>query len=176
MNTDDQILFVVDENDNFIKYENRRTCHLGNGVHHRAFVVLLENSKGDVLLQKRKHKLWDNFWDTTAISHPLHLKTGDESYETAGNRALKTEMGIPQIKLKKIGGFNYFVPHGDNCENEYCAILTGVYNGEVTPNPDAVYTYKWVSKKEFVQKCLSNDSSYAPWAILTGDFLHNQTQ
>lgn len=172
MNTDNQILFVVDENDNFIKYEKRKICHLGTGVHHRAFVVLLENSKGEVLLQKRKHKLWDDFWDTTAISHPLHLETGDESYEAAGNRALKNEMGIPHLELLKIGGFNYYVPHGKNCENEYCAILTGIYDGDVTPNPEAVYTYKWIPKTDFIRNCMTKKSSYTPWAILTGNFLN----
>lgn len=171
MNTDNQILLVVDNNDKFIKYEKRKDCHLGNGIHHRAFVVLLNNSKNEVLLQKRKHKLWDNFWDTTSISHPLHLENRDESYEEAGNRSLMIEMGIRPLSLTNIGGFNYFVKHKENCENEYCAILTGFYEGDIVINPDAVYEYKWVPKSEFISQCLKNDENLTPWAILTGKYI-----
>lgn len=172
MNTDNQILIVVDDDDNFLGYEKRKPCHAGKGIHHRAFVVLLENKKGEVLLQKRKHKLWDNYWDTSAISHPLHLENGDESYEEAGNRTLKSEMGIPSLALKNIGGFNYFVAHGENCENEYCAILLGEYNGKVTPDEAAVYEYKWVPKQNFINDCLNENPEYTPWAILTGKFMN----
>ncbi len=171
MNTDNQILLVVDDQDNFIRYENRKECHLGNGIHHRAFVVLVENSKEEVLLQKRKHKLWDGFWDTTAISHPLHIGDRDESYEEAGNRSLMDEMGIRPLSLENVGGFNYFVKHGENCENEYCAILTGLYEGDVVINSDAVYEYKWIPKTEFISQSLKEDQSLAPWAILTGKYL-----
>ncbi len=171
MDTDNQILLVVDDKDNFIRYENRKTCHLGKGVHHRAFVVLIENSKGEILLQKRKHKLWDNFWDTTAISHPLHLGTKNESYEEAGNRSLMDEMGIRPLSLENIGGFNYFAKHGENCENEYCAILTGLYEGDVVINPDAVYEYKWIPKSEFIESAIKKDPTLTPWAILTGELL-----
>lgn len=172
MNTDKQILLLVDDKDNFLDYEKRDACHLGNGLHHRAFVVLLENSKDQVLLQKRKHKLWDGYWDTTAISHPLHLEDRDETYNEAGSRALKNEMGIENIALKKIGGFNYFVKHGENCENEYCAILNGNYDGKIEINSNCVYEYKWEHKDDFIKKCIENDKEFAPWAIFTGKFLY----
>lgn len=178
MNTDNQMLLLVDSNDVFSgNYAKRIDCHTGKGIHHRAFVVLLENKKGEVLLQKRKHKLWNNFWDTTAISHPLHLKTGDEFYEKAALRALKNEMVITaRIELKNIGGFNYFAKHGDNCENEYCAILIGNYNGEVSPDANSVYEYKWMPKNKFIENCLMDDSDYTPWAILTGKLLNEKTR
>ena len=172
MNTDNQILLLVDENDNFSgKYAKRIDCHTGKGIRHRAFVTLLENSKGEVLLQKRKHALWDGFWDTTAISHNLHLEDHDETYTEAGNRSLLVEMGIPEVDLKNVGGFPYFVEFGKMCENEYCAILLGNYDGVVQPNKDAVYEYKWLDKKAFIQSCINEDEAYTPWAILTGKFL-----
>lgn len=168
MDTDNQQLILVDEKDNFLGYEKRITCHTGKGIHHRAFVVLLENSAGEVLLQRRKHQLWDGFWDTTAISHPLHFNDHDESYTEAGNRALMLEMGIDPVILDKIGGFNYFAPHGEYCENEYCAILVGAYEGDVILNPDSVYEYKWMNKNEFITLCKNEDKTLTPWAILTG--------
>jgi isopentenyl-diphosphate delta-isomerase type 1 len=172
MNTDNQMLLLVDDTDRFSgDYATRKKCHTGKGLHHRAFVVLLENKKGEVLLQKRKHKLWDNYWDTTAISHVLHLKDHDETYTDAALRAMKSEMGIAKMSLEKIGGFNYFAKHGKNCENEYCTILIGNYNGKVKADSRAVYEYQWMKKKEFIQHCLDENNVYTPWAILTGKFL-----
>lgn len=172
MNTDNQMLLLVDEHDTFSgNYARRIDCHTGKGIKHRAFVTLIENKKGEVLLQKRKHVLWDGFWDTTAISHNLHLEDHDETYSEAGNRALHGEMGVPEIDLKNVGGFPYFVTFGKMCENEYCAILTGSYDGEIKPNKDAVYEYIWLDKKEFIKNCMSDEKTYTPWAILTGKFL-----
>ena len=119
-----QKLILVDEDDNPTgKYADKGECHFGTGLHHRAFVVLLENKKGEVLLQLRKHIRWDGYWDLTAISHVLHLDDHNETYEEAALRALKDEMGISLssgfkntggVKLphppsvQNIGGVNYF--------------------------------------------------------------------
>jgi len=166
---DNQQLILVDDKDNFLGYKDRKTCHLGKGFHHRAFVVCLFNDKYEILLQKRKHALWDGFWDVTAISHPLHLKNHDETYEEGGLRALKAEMGIVKVFLEKIGGFNYFVRQRKNCENEYCAVLIGKYNGSVKIDSNLVYEYKWMDIKLFIRDCKKNSKNYAPWTIYTAD-------
>lgn len=159
------MLIIVDENDVPTgKYEDKGECHFGTGIHHRAFVVLLENEKSEVLLQLRKHVRWDKFWDLTAISHVLHLSDHDETYEEAASRSLIEEMGIRDVKLKKIGGFNYFAKYHSHCENEYCAVLIGEYNGAVTPNKDVLYEYKWMKKDEFMRDVKENPKKYTPWA------------
>ncbi|MBI2465376.1 di-trans,poly-cis-decaprenylcistransferase [Candidatus Shapirobacteria bacterium] len=164
-----QMLLLVDEKDNFLgKYAEKEKCHLRQGLHHRAFVVLLENKKGEVLLQKRKHKLWDGYWDLSAISHVLHYSTHDETYEEAAARSLKREMGISAVSLKKVGAFNYFAKYGKNCENEYCAILLGEYDGKINPNKDVVYEYAWVKREEFIKDVLKQrEKKYTPWVIYT---------
>ncbi len=163
---DKQYLLLVDDNDTFSgKYEEKEICHTGNGLHHRAFVVVIFNKNGEVLLQKRKHKRWDNYWDVSAISHTLHLADHDETYEEAAVRSLKIEMGITGVTLQKVGAFNYFAQYGKQCENEYCAILTGTYNGKVLPNTQVLYEHKWVKKDEFINNVLSNRKKYTPWAI-----------
>ncbi len=162
------MLLLVDENDTFTgKYAEKEKCHYGNGLHHRAYVVLLQNKKGEVLLQKRKHKLWDGYWDLTAISHVLHLPNHDESYEEAANRSLKREVGISGVKLEKVGAFNYFAKHGKNCENEYCAILIGDYDGKVSANKDVVYEYMWMDRDAFIADAVQSPKKYTPWTILT---------
>lgn len=168
---DTQRLLLVDNNDNFLGYEEKEVCHTGQGIHHRGFVVCIFNDMDQILLQKRKHKRFDNLWDVTAISHPLHLPDHDETYEEAGLRALKDEMGIQNVSLQKIGGFNYFAKYGEQCENEYCAVLTGRHNGEVHINSEMVYESNWMSVSIFIKDCGDNSSIYAPWTLLTANIL-----
>jgi isopentenyldiphosphate isomerase len=82
---------VVTPDDAFVGYASRDECHTGQGRLHRALVGILFNGRGQILLQKRKSHLWDNFWDITAATHPLHLPSGDESYEAAMRRCLQAE-------------------------------------------------------------------------------------
>ena len=161
-----QKLLLVDKNNNLVGYSDIKKAHTGRGKRHRAFVTALFDSKGRVLLQKRKHKLFDGFWDLTAISHNLQISGRNESYQEASNRALKKEMGILQVPVKKIGGFNYTARDGKNCENEYCAVLVGRYDGKIKPNKREVYSAKSVLFDDFIKDITQNPKNYTPWARL----------
>ena len=137
-----QTLILVDKADRKIGYASKEDCHQGRGKRHRAFVTILLDSKNRVLLQKRRHRLFDGLWDFTAISHPLRMDDKNEDYQEASDRALKKEMAIGSVPIRNIGGFNYFAKDGKNCENEYCAVLVGYYNGNYKPNPKEVYEAK----------------------------------
>lgn len=168
---DDQTLLLVDDSDNFLGYEKRVVCHTGKGKRHRAFVTLVVDGDNKVILQRRRHKLFDNVWDLTAISHPLHIDNRDETWQEASDRALKKEMGIEHVEIKNIGGFNYFAKDGKNCENEHCVVLIGKYDGEIKSNPDEVYEVKKKEYKDFICDVYKNSSKYAPWAILAAGVL-----
>lgn len=168
------MVMLVDENDNFLgKYAPRHEAHIEGGLHHRAFVCFVLNKDGEILLQKRKHWLWDGLWDLSAISHPLHINRRDETYQEAASRALKKEMGIEGVGVEKIGGFNYYAKHekDEGCENEYCAILFGRYDGPVKPDTEDVYESKWMDFEEFVKDIKEQPQIYTPWAVLTVETL-----
>lgn len=168
----DQMLIRVDKSDRLLGYGPRSRFHTGLGTLHRAFVTLLFNAQNQVLLQRRKHKLFDGYWDFTAISHPLHLSNGhDETYQEASDRALDKEMGIGHVEVKKIGAFVYFAKDGKNCENEYCAVLVGKWTGKHKPNPDEVYESKWIDFKQFLIDVGHNQKIYTPWAVLAASNL-----
>ena len=59
-------------------------------------------------------------------------------------------MGISRVTVKKVGGFNYTARDGKNCENEYCAILIGSYDGKIKPKSKEVYSTKSVPFKDFI--------------------------
>lgn len=172
-----ETLIVVDDKDNFVRYAPREECHSGQGIHHRAFVILLFNKDKKILLQKRKHRLWDNYWDLTAASHPLHLEGRDETYEEAAAKCLKREWGI-SLKppgLKNILAFNYFERYDGKCENEHCALIVGEYSGELVPDSDVCYEHKWVCLKELVIDVEKNIKNYTPWLLASIKELKNHS-
>lgn len=163
---DDQIILACDEKGNFTgRYIPKAVGHTGVGKRHLAITVLIYNNKGEVLLQKRKHKVFDNIWDLTGATHPLHHKDGhNETFEKATLRCLKREYNIKPIPLKNLGAFNYFAQYGELCENEHCAILVGEYNGAINLNEAVGYSCRWFDKKKFLTDIEKNPQKYSPWA------------
>lgn len=161
-----QIILAVDDNGNFLEYIPKEVGHTDKGRRHLAITVLLQNSKGQVLLQKRKHQIFDNIWDITGATHPLHKADGsDENLEEATRRCLEAEWGIREVgEIGEIGVFNYFAQYGDYCENEHCHLMVGEYDGEVKLNPEMGYEYKWVEREEFLKDIAQNPDKYTPWA------------
>lgn len=164
----DQRIIVCDDNGIPTgEYIPKEVGHTGLGKHHLAITVLLVNSQGKVLLQKRKHKRFDGFWDLTGATDLYHLESGqDESFEDATLRCIKREYNVDSISnLKNLGGFNYFARWNGMCENEYCCLLVGEYDGEIRMDPNVGYEYKWVDKEEFLKDIEDNPQNYTPWAI-----------
>lgn len=161
-----QIILACDDSGKFLEYIPKEAGHTGDGRRHLAITVLLYNKNDQVLLQRRKHKVFDNIWDFTASTHPLHLKSGkDETREQATLRALKEEYGIENVELVEVGSFNYFAKIGDLCENEHDYLLIGEYNGEFILNPTDAYEAKWVSKKEMLVDMEKNPNKFTAWAL-----------
>lgn len=162
-----QIILACDDQGNFSEYIPKEVGHTGNGRRHLGICALLYNSQGKILLQKRKHKIFDNIWDVSIGTHPLQKEDGsDEGVEEATWRGFQKEYGITEkIPLKNLGFFNYFAKDGENCENEHCAILIGEYDGPINMDPSVGYEYKWMDKKEFLKDIEANPQNYTPWAV-----------
>ena len=170
-----QTILACDDQGNFQQYISRVEGHTGEGRRHLAITVLLYNEKDKVLLQKRKHKIFDNIYDFTGSTHPVKKTSGGhESLEECTRRCLEDEYYIDEkIKLKNLGFFNYFEKYGELCENqqavfcenEHCAMMVGEYNGKVNLNPESGYSYKWIDKSLFLEEIKNNPKNYCPWVI-----------
>lgn len=160
---DGQIISAVDDYGKFLEYIPRVVGHTGSGRKHLGITILVFNEKGQVLLQKRKHLVFDNIWCFSADTHPYHLDERDESIEEASERALKEDFNIEGIDLKNLGFFNYFERDGKYCENEYCAMVVGEYDGEIKMNPEHGYDFVWMDKEGFLKDFEMNPKKYAPW-------------
>ncbi len=152
---------LVDKNDNQIGLEDKVKAHLGQGILHRAFTILVFNNKGEVLIQKRaKNKmLWPLVWETTCSSHPLE----NETYERAGERRLKDELGFT-CPLKLVDKFVYHSIYKDiGSENEFCVLLKGEYNGGVEVDPSEITEWKWISLSDLRKDIEESPDNYVPW-------------
>jgi len=98
---------VVNEKDEAIGGASKKECHLWENISttqllHRAFSVLLFNSKNELLIQQRSEaKITYPFHFTnTCCSHPLNVSSELRSEDalgvkTAARRRLAYELGIP---------------------------------------------------------------------------------
>lgn len=159
-----QTILACDDNGQFLGYIPKEVGHIGEGRRHLAITVLLYNSKDQVLLQRRKHQVFDNIWDFTASTHPLHTDKGDESLEEATLRALKDEYGIEDVQVREVGSFNYFAKIDGLCENEHDHLLVGEYNGPLNLNPEVGYEYKWMDKRQVLKDMEVNPDKYSAWS------------
>ena len=136
-------------------------------------MVALYDNQGKLLLQRRKHDLFSNRWDLTGASHPLRLRSRNESYTEAAARCVRTEFGVSGVSFRKIGAFNYFAAQGKKCENEHCAVIVGKYDGRVRPNHEVAYGFRWATFGEALAEIREKPESFVKWARLGAKVLKN---
>jgi isopentenyl-diphosphate delta-isomerase type 1 len=149
-------------------YLDRMEAHRGAGQRHLAIVALLVDEAGRVLVQRRKHPLFDGLWDLTGATHPLRRPGGpDETLEEATRRCLDQEYDIRGAveDVRVLGGFAYSAPDGEHSENEYCYVVTGRLVGTIAPNPAAAYEVRWLPLAALVGEMDATPTRFTPWAL-----------
>ena len=70
-----EVLILVDKNDREIGKTEKEKCHRPPGFLHRAFLIMVFNSQGKILLTKRSKSkaLWPGIWDGSVASHPREI-------------------------------------------------------------------------------------------------------
>lgn len=153
-------IILVDESDNEIGTMEKMEAHR-KGVLHRAFSVLLLNSQGELLLQKRAKNKYHSggLWTNTCCSHPLP----HESIQDAARRRLKQEMGIdllPTFAFKFIYKTNL---DQSLIEHEFDHVYVGVFDGIPMINKDEVEEWKFMSLDSLRNDIKQFPESYTPW-------------
>lgn len=160
-----EIVDIVDENNKVIGKSSRKEAHLKGHIH-RALSVLVLNSKGQILLQKRsgKKSVHPLAWDLSTSEHVL---TG-ESYEDAGVRSVKEELGVEivvgnpskttlQIREYKIGDE---IIH----EKEIVLMLRGVHDGPFKVDKMEVDSVKFFTVEE-IEKMIGDGEKFTLWFL-----------
>ncbi len=153
-------VILVDEQDHELGTMEKMEAHV-KGVLHRAFSVLVFNSKGEMLIQKRSDCKYHSvgLWTNTCCSHP---RPG-ESIEDAAQRRLKEEMGI-NIKPSTAYSFIYHTElDGGLIEHELDHVLTATYDGDPVINPDEAQDWQYISVSELKENIERNPEQFTHW-------------
>ena len=152
-------IILVDEKDNQIGVEEKLKAHRG-GKLHRAFSVLIFNSKGEMLLQRRAKTKYHcpGLWANTCCSHP---RPGCETKEEA-ERRLREEMGV-DCQLKEIFSFIYKADLGELTEHELDHVFLGKFEGSPNVNKEEADAWKWISVGDLKKDMRENPEIYVPW-------------
>jgi isopentenyl-diphosphate Delta-isomerase len=153
-------VILVDENDNAIGTMEKLEAHQ-KGVLHRAFSVLLFNSQGQLLLQKRASTKYHSggLWTNTCCSH----QQPNENPETTIQRRLIEEMGI-QAETTFAYKFIYKVPLDRQLiEHECDHVYLGRFDGEPSINSAEAEDWKFISLSQLKDDIKANPDNYTYW-------------
>ena len=153
-------VILVDDQDEAIGTMEKMAVH-EKALLHRAFSIFIFNSKGLMLLQQRAAKKYHsaNLWTNTCCSHP---HPGDNTLQAAKKR-LQEEMGF-STDLKKAFSFIYKAPFDNGLtEYEYDHVFVGYYDGDISPDPNEVGDYCFMSLKEISAAITSHPDKYTEW-------------
>lgn len=173
-----EMCLIVDKQDNVIGSETKRTCHWGSGIRHRAFSVLIFDSQGRLLVQKRSAEkiTFPGVWANSCCSHPLDMKSendGSEGVENAARRKLDQELGIP-LEITETWSFHHIGKMEYSCrwdkdwiEREIDHIMVVQADTEVNHNENEISDVLWVDPLEIGRMMEGNgkwnDEVVAPW-------------
>jgi isopentenyl-diphosphate delta-isomerase len=145
---------VVNDKDEVIGTASHKEIY-ENKLPHRIVHVLIFNSKGEMLLQKRSatKSFCPNHWCTAAGGHVQ----SSESYEEAAIRELEEELGISapvkfMFKTKYYRSADFF---------KFLEIFKAVCEGPFEINTDEVESVKWFSKEKLNEE-IANGGLFHP--------------
>jgi isopentenyl-diphosphate delta-isomerase len=160
-------IVIVDEHDRVLGEEDKEKCHDGEGILHRAFLAMVFNRAGELLLARRsdQKRLWPGFWDGSAASHVFH----GEDYVQASRRRLQEELGIVAENIEYAFKFQYKAGYRDlGTEHEICAvtIVRGVSFERIQPDPGEISAVRTADLKALIQEIRADGRQYTPWLVL----------
>lgn len=131
------------------------------GLRHRALSVFLVNGAGELLVQRRALGKYHSggLWANACCSHPLP----DEPPHEAALRRLPEELGVT-CELRGVGMFSYRAEVGNGLvEDEVVHLFAGIFDGSLTPDPEEVAEWRWLSAGRLFDELKRAEDGFAPW-------------
>ena len=169
VSSDSEQLILVDSDDAEAGFLDKRQCHDGEGILHRAFSLFIFNRRGELLLQQRAagKRLWPMYWSNSCCSHPRK----GEAMPEATRRRLADELGI-EASLEFVYKFSYQARYGDKgSENELCSVFLGRSDDPVRPNRTEVSAIRFVETSVLARELQSSPQAFTPWFKMEWDAL-----
>ena len=155
-----EMVILVDSNDNVVGTMEKMEAH-EKGELHRAFSILIYNSKGEMLLQKRAVTKYHSggLWTNACCSHPVLA----EPIEETARRRLKEEMGI-DVSVRYSHNFLYRTALDKNLiEHELDHVFIGKFDGEPSINETEVEDWKFVNVDWLKNDIAIHPQEYTYW-------------
>jgi isopentenyldiphosphate isomerase len=112
------------------------------GRRHRITQVIVQNSRGDILLQQRGAQVHEapGTWDVAAGGH---VDPGQEYLEAALHEA-RDEIGLTDVPLTLLG--KHYSEHRGRGEwvRRFNTVFIARYDGPIRPDLDEVAAVKWI--------------------------------
>ncbi|MBS0233815.1 MAG: isopentenyl-diphosphate Delta-isomerase [Proteobacteria bacterium] len=151
---------LVDPEDNETGTAEKLDAHRQGNLH-RAFSVMVWDSRGRLLLQRRQIDKYHSggLWTNTCCGHP---RPGETTAQAAARR-LNEEMSIV-CPLMPIGTFTYRAElDAGLIEHEFVHVFRGVYNGIIAPNPAECDGYSWSSPEVLRKQIEADPQCFSAW-------------
>ena len=162
-----QYLCVVDEKGQFLREEEKESCHAGDGLLHSAFLVMIFNKKNEVMIARRsaQKKLWPGYWDGTVASH--YFK--DRPQQETALKRLQDEIGIISGNLEYLFKFRYQAKYNAiGSENEICDVfrVKNIDPVDLSINLSEISEFQFVSLPSLKKDIQYSIRKYTPWFII----------
>ncbi|QQS69266.1 NUDIX domain-containing protein [Candidatus Saccharibacteria bacterium] len=166
----DEHIDIVDDQDSVIGTTTKDEAQ-EKGLRHRVVRITLEDSAGNILLQKRHDdkELYPGCWDTAAAGH---VDAG-EGYLAAAERELYEELGV----VTQLEQINYYKSNGSydwRKLNRFTVLYRGAIPAEttLTLQEDEVADVRWISRTEIGSFIQNNPAQIADGLLETNEFLY----
>ncbi|MCS7093263.1 MAG: NUDIX domain-containing protein [Patescibacteria group bacterium] len=157
-------LIQVDRKDKELGPVDRWKAHL-KGVLHRGFTCIIKNN-GLFVIQKRKHKVFNNVFDLSFSSHPRYLKKDHvQSVEEAIKENFKREWRlkgkITSLRFLEKYYYKEKDPHSDYTEHEINYLYLMEIEGKIENVEEFSYGMDYISLENILKKF--KNFNFAPW-------------
>jgi len=153
MNSRDEIVTIVDENNNIVDSVPRSVMR-SQKLPHRACYILVFNSHHKIFLQKRTHNkdVYPGYYDIATGGVVL----AGETYEESAKRELAEEIGAKNIPLLK--HFDFF--HQDSHCRVWGRAFSCIYDGKIVLQQEEVESGDYYTIEEIMR--LKEIRSFTP--------------
>lgn len=171
----------VDQNGKITEYGDRWLSHTVTrgsdgpvlGRKHVGIVIACINEEGKILVQLRKHKIFDSVWSLSGDTHPRKYGNRDvEDLSTASSRCAMEDLGIDVHNWHDSISLSYSAidpRNQDYCENELMHVMVARYDGPIRENKDNVYRIAYEDISTIMRDTAADgkkapvDQKYSPW-------------
>lgn len=137
---------IVDQQNRVVGRDLRTDVHLKNYFHRSIHVLITDNLKTKIFIQKRGNNC-DSFPGYYGSSAAGHVDSG-EPVEDAALRELEEEIGISGVGLDLLNIFDA----GPKTGYEFVHLFTAPYEGEIIYNKKETEGGKWMEIEEIKKK------------------------